>query len=304
MSCDRARNMAEEAPERRLGEYILGRTLGKGARAKVKQAVDGRTGKKVALKVLKKADAGMSEARTEVSVMKEYMAKAEDTSCLLNLHEVLESSNHVYLVLELMPDGDLFDSIAKGPIPERVARPFLKQAVAGLAALHGVGIAHRDVKPENILIDVTRGVAKLSDFGFSKIHKNYSGSFVDLSQAAVGTTVYAAPEVLESHSRYNAFKADCYSIGVTMYTALTGTFPNKSGGAMNFKHGRGARLSAEVQDLILGLMELAPDMRLTAAEALTHPWFAADIDAEEAGSLPPSSSCEDVFTEADESLSA
>ncbi|KAJ9465115.1 CBL-interacting protein kinase 16 [Diplonema papillatum] len=153
------------------------------------------------------------------------------------------------------------------------------------------GVAHRDIKPENCLIS-SAGVLKVADFGLSRLHRG-RGDILDQSEMStdsVGTLSYAAPEVL--NGRYNAFRADLWSVGVVIFVACTGKFPFGSRGyteAMVQEDIKNARvnkmpshLTEEVRNLIMSLIVVDPEKRLTLAEMLKHPWLVPAVRPAEA----------------------
>ena len=157
---------------KKVGIYEMGETLGQGAFGLVKHAYNAETGEEVAIKILdkekiKQEDLGES-IKKEVTLMK--MIKHPN---IVRLIEVLASNSKIYLVLEVIKGGDLFDVIkdSKG-LSEEVTRKHFWQIIQGVEYCHLRGISHRDLKPENILID-EEGVIKISDFGLSSLRKQF-----------------------------------------------------------------------------------------------------------------------------------
>eukprot|EP01063_Lacrimia_lanifica_P023944 TRINITY_DN3183_c0_g4_i1.p1 TRINITY_DN3183_c0_g4~~TRINITY_DN3183_c0_g4_i1.p1 ORF type:complete len:274 (+),score=107.39 TRINITY_DN3183_c0_g4_i1:56-877(+) len=256
-----------------VGNYELGVTLGCGGSSKVKAAVHSETGTHAAIKIQRKNADGTHEAQHELDVLAHIKTYAKDRSRIVDAFEVLESTRYMYIVLERVFGGDLFDTVVKKPLTEETARWVFSDVVSAMLELMKCGVAHRDVKPENILVDFTRKVAKLSDFGLSKVHPQWGDDVVCLSQARVGTEAYAAPEVLGG-KRYNAYVSDCWSLGVTMFCAVTGRFPPKDG--PDFAATTRTQLSPALADLILQLMQLEPEDRIPLKEILAHRWFEAE----------------------------
>jgi serine/threonine protein kinase len=150
---------------------------------------------------------------------------------VVQLLELIATEAHVWLVSELCAGGELFDYLLeRGRLPEREARALVGQLALAVAHLHARGIVHRDLKLENVLLDA-QCRAKLSDFGFAREFER--GALLDTS---CGTTGYAAPEVLAQH-RYSGPEVDVWSLGVILYTLLTGTLPfdDEDEGAMRQK---------------------------------------------------------------------
>ncbi|CAD6267107.1 unnamed protein product [Miscanthus lutarioriparius] len=139
---------------------------------------------------------------------------------VLRLHEVLATRARIYLVMELAPGGDLLSRLAALPrrrLPEHTARRIFVQLVAVLSYYHARGVAHRDIKPQNILLDGD-GNLKVSDFGLSALPEDVR------LHTACGTPAYAAPEVLRRKA-YDGAKADAWSCGVILFVLLAGHLP-------------------------------------------------------------------------------
>ena len=199
------------------------------------------------------------------------------TSCI-------DSSTKVYMVCDLMKGGDLWSALQeRGSYAEDDARAVMKQLLRSLVFLHDdVGITHRDVKLENILLpsELDPAKIKLSDFGLSAVG---TSAFPSMKQRC-GTPAYVAPEILERNPLYSN-KVDLWSSGVVLFMLLSG-YPPFWGSTMNkLLHSiRNARpefndpvwelISEEAQNLVQKLLTKNPEERLSAREALLHPWLA------------------------------
>ncbi|KAJ9471676.1 CBL-interacting protein kinase 17 [Diplonema papillatum] len=259
----------------RLGGYLLGATIGRGIGGKVKVAECCETGSLVAIKIQRKKGVDEAEARREAEVLRRLAQHSH--AHLVNLHEVMESAKYLYTVLEYVPGGDLFDAVEKGRICEGTDRWVFKGIVDGLVALHASLVAHRDLKPENILCDLDRRIVKISDFGLSKLHVAEG----ELSTECVGTPKYAAPEIMSpSVEEYDAYRADIWSFGVTLYVALTRSFlPAEK---LHFPDD----LSHDACDLLTDILQPLPFRRPTLQQILSHDWFAGvSVNGDSGGSL-------------------
>eukprot|EP01061_Rhynchopus_euleeides_P044848 TRINITY_DN7900_c0_g1_i1.p2 TRINITY_DN7900_c0_g1~~TRINITY_DN7900_c0_g1_i1.p2 ORF type:complete len:294 (+),score=140.46 TRINITY_DN7900_c0_g1_i1:323-1204(+) len=284
--------MTDAAKQVKVGSYVLGSTLGTGACSKVKTAVHEVTGEEVAIKIVKKVPQGELDARTEIrvmSILQERAAKSTapntppavmlgaskaDASPLIRLVEVMESKKFIYVVMEKVVAGDLFGHcVDYGLMGEGDSKFVFRRLLQGLAELHDSGVAHRDIKPENILVDFQENVVKLSDFGLARVHsvQEVDGDTETISCQAVGTKNYAAPEILSDLPGYNAYKADMYSLGVTMHVAMLGSFPPEEG----FVHSteRHETLSEVASSLLSQLLHKDPRKRPTPQDALFHTFF-------------------------------
>eukprot|EP01059_Diplonema_ambulator_P010639 TRINITY_DN20656_c0_g1_i1.p1 TRINITY_DN20656_c0_g1~~TRINITY_DN20656_c0_g1_i1.p1 ORF type:complete len:382 (+),score=55.37 TRINITY_DN20656_c0_g1_i1:168-1313(+) len=269
----------------KVGQYELGKTIGRGAFSKVKIANHLETGQEFVVKIIDKLGGGTKSVRdvkTEVKLEISIMKRLTHTN-IVRMYEVMESSKHYYIVLESVRGGDLCDHImTEGKLTEKVAAGYFRDLCEGLRACHEAGVAHRDIKPENCLISKS-GILKVADFGLSRFHKGRCDTLEqsDFATDSVGTLSYAAPEVLDGP--YNAFKADLWSCGVVIFVMLTGKFPFGSKGytdaqiQQDIKAGRINRfpttVSSEAKDLIIRLIVVDPNARLNLQGALTHPWL-------------------------------
>ncbi len=124
----------------------------------------------------------------------------------------------MYIVMELCPNGELFDLLFQtGAFDEKLARNFFQQAIAGLEACHNAGMCHRDMKPENLLFDADFGL-KIADFGFSIVLSGRDGS--GMLHTHLGTENYMAPEI---HARkpYNGVSVDLFALGIILFIMLS-----------------------------------------------------------------------------------
>ena len=212
------------AAKKQVGKYEIGRTLGEGTFGKVKHAVHVSSRVEVAIKVLDKEriqkQSMGSQIKKEISIMKQLSHEN-----VVKLKEVLASRTKIFIVLELVTGGELFDLIVqRGRLDEAASRIYFRQLVSGVAYCHSQGVAHRDLKPENLLLD-SEGTLKISDFGLSALYDGEEGSTrSQMLHTTCGTPNYVAPEVLQNEG-YVGRIADCWSIGVILYVLLAGFLP-------------------------------------------------------------------------------
>ncbi|PKI32492.1 hypothetical protein CRG98_047116 [Punica granatum] len=205
----------------RVGKYELGRTLGEGTFAKVKLARNAETGESVAIKILEKdkilKHKMIAQIKREISTMK--LIRHPN---VIRMYEVMASKTKIYIVLELVTGGELFDKIAsKGRLKEDEARKYFQQLINAVDYCHSRGAFHRDLKPENLLLDAN-GVLKVSDFGLSALAQQVRED--GLLHTTCGTPNYVAPEVINDKG-YDGAKADLWSCGVILFVLMAGYLP-------------------------------------------------------------------------------
>ncbi|XP_070996785.1 calcium/calmodulin-dependent protein kinase type 1D-like [Oncorhynchus clarkii lewisi] len=260
--------------------FELKEILGTGAFSEVVLAQERSTGKMFAVKCIpKKALKGKeSSIENEINVLRKI--KHEN---IVALEDIYESSNHLYLIMQLVSGGELFDRIVeKGFYTEKDASTLIRQVLDAVDYLHKLGIVHRDLKPENLLYFNPQDESKImiSDFGLSKMEG--SG---DVMSTACGTPGYVAPEVLAQKPYSKA--VDCWSIGVIAYILLCGypPFYDENDSKLfeqilkadyEFDAPYWDDISDSAKDFIGSLMEKDPAKRFTCDQALRHPWIAGD----------------------------
>ncbi|XAR51707.1 Non-specific serine/threonine protein kinase [Bertholletia excelsa] len=261
----------------RLRNYKLGKTLGIGSFGKVKIAEHALTGHKVAIKILNRRKIKNMEmeekVRREIKILRLFMHPH-----IIRLYEVIETPSDIFVVMEYVKSGELFDYIVeKGKLQEEEARIFFQQIISGVEYCHRNMVVHRDLKPENLLLDSKCNV-KIADFGLSNIMRD--GHFLKTS---CGSPNYAAPEVI-SGKLYAGPEVDVWSCGVILYALLCGTLPFDDENIPNlFKKIKGgiytlpSHLSAGARDLIPRMLVVDPMKRMTIPEIRQHPWFQAHL---------------------------
>ncbi|XP_016332188.1 calcium/calmodulin-dependent protein kinase type 1-like [Sinocyclocheilus anshuiensis] len=260
--------------------YDFKEVLGTGAFSEVFLAEEKQTQRLVAIKCIpKKALEGKENSiENEIAVL--HRIKHEN---IVSLEDIFESQSHLYLVMQLVSGGELFDRIVeKGFYTERDASKLIRQILDAVKYLHDMGIVHRDLKPENLLYYSMEEDSNImiSDFGLSKIED--SGSVMS---TACGTPGYVAPEVLAQKPYSKA--VDCWSIGVISYILLCGYPPfYDENDAKLFEQILKAEyefdspywddISDSAKDFISHLMEKEPSLRYMCEQALQHPWISGD----------------------------
>ncbi|AKF06360.1 serine/threonine-protein kinase [Sandaracinus amylolyticus] len=210
-------------PGTRIGKYVIEARLGEGGNGTVYAARDGVLGRHVAFKVLHPHL--VSDAQIAARFRQEAQAMAQlNHPNVVIVHDFVGEANRWAIVMELAVNGETLGSLIKraGRLdPARAAR-LCTQVAAGLGHAHARGIVHRDVKPANVLVlrDGGSEVAKITDFGIARVA---NGERRTQAQLTLGTLWYIAPEQAQNSS-VDA-RADVYSLGATLYEALTGSVP-------------------------------------------------------------------------------
>eukprot|EP01113_Clastostelium_recurvatum_P019686 TRINITY_DN2323_c1_g2_i2.p1 TRINITY_DN2323_c1_g2~~TRINITY_DN2323_c1_g2_i2.p1 ORF type:complete len:544 (+),score=139.32 TRINITY_DN2323_c1_g2_i2:49-1632(+) len=272
------REELEGGPQR---TYDLRDVLGTGNFATVRLAVHRDTGERFAMKIVDKKKLMIGSQRPEALMDEVNVLSRLKHPNITSIKDIFQTESTMYLVLELVTGGELFDRIVKeGRFSEDRCRFFLVQMLSAVQYLHTIGIAHRDLKPENILLaDNTSDHIKISDFGLSRILDE--GSFM---KTMCGTPQYVAPEVLTHAEKGGYGKAvDLWSIGVIMYILLCGFAPfEETGdtplldkvqqGKYRFPSPQWDTISNDAKDLIKHLLVVDPTVRYTVDQACEHPW--------------------------------
>lgn len=258
--------------------YKIKNILGTGSFGTVKECTDKRTGVSYALKIINKVAIQGKEQMltTELNVLKKVKHPH-----IVTLHDLFETNKAVYIVTDLAGGGELFNELLqKGSYTEKDAANLVQQILKGVEYLHDHDIVHRDLKPENLLFsDKTENPnLMITDFGLSKILRHHN----DILMTACGTPGYVAPEVLRrtGHGK----PVDIWSVGVIMYTLLGGytpfwgedqasLFDSILSGVYDFEEDYWSNISSYAKDLIDRMLTYDANQRISASEALQHPWF-------------------------------
>lgn len=278
--------------------YRLGEVLGNGAFSSVRLAVDRKTGEKWACKILRLPPPGsapdsgestLDEIVNEVRVLQAFGRHP----ALTYLKEYFLEHDKVYMILELVPGGELLSALVeRGSLPEEDARAILGTVLEGVAHLHRCGVAHRDLKLENLLLNDPSDITsvKITDFGLSRRMRQDRGM-----QTVCGTPMYVSPEALnliDGHDRRAGYGPECdlWACGIILFILLGGyppftetpkdvdagcvkLFRQIQRGEYSFQDPAWELVSEEAKDLVKRFLVVDPTKRITAHDALKHPWF-------------------------------
>ena len=269
-----------------LGKYQLTRFLGRGSFAKVYQGRSLVDGAAVAVKIIDKSKT--VDAAMEPRIVREIdaMRRLHHHPNILKIHEVLATKTKIHLVVELAAGGELFAKISRrGKLPESTARRYFQQLVSALRFCHRNGVAHRDLKPQNLLLDGD-GNLKVSDFGLSALPEQLKNG---LLHTACGTPAYTAPEILRQSGGYDGSKADAWSCGLILYVFLAGHLPFEDTNipAMCKKISRRDYkfpewISKPARFVIHKLLDPNPETRISLEALFGNAWFKKSLKPETA----------------------
>ncbi|XP_048132679.1 CBL-interacting serine/threonine-protein kinase 9 isoform X2 [Rhodamnia argentea] len=262
------------ATRTRVGRYELGKTIGEGSFAKVKFAKHLDSGDSFAIKIIDRHHVlrhkMVEQIKREIATMK--LIKHPN---VIKIFEVMASKTKIYIVLEFVDGGELFDKIARhGRLREDEARRYFQQLIDAVDYCHSRGVYHRDLKPENLLLD-TYGVLKVSDFGLSTFSKKEDG----LLHTACGTPNYVAPEVLTNNG-YDGTSSDIWSCGVILFVLMAGYLPFDEANVIalyrkicNADFACPSWFSSGAKNLIKCILNPSPLTRITIPEIREDEWF-------------------------------
>lgn len=260
-------------------------SLGEGGFATVFEALHIGTGDKRAVKKISfRRQSELDACDSELKILIQL-----DHPNIMKFYEVFQEPNLIYLVTELCLGGTFIQFFESSMWDAEEARILFKDVVSAVHYCHKQNVLHRDIKPENCLISEPEGCpqAKVIDFGVSKVMQSAKKS-KDTENEVTGTPFFRAPEVLDSTGVYGP-KADMFSVGVMIFLCMTGTHPLHGSSFMGPAIGAVEQpdmyddidegplddedIAKDPRDLIMKLLEKDKNKRLSAHEALQHPWL-------------------------------
>uniref|UniRef100_A0A3P9A3B6 Protein kinase domain-containing protein n=1 Tax=Esox lucius TaxID=8010 RepID=A0A3P9A3B6_ESOLU len=238
----------------------------------VKLGIHCVTCQKVAIKIVnreKLSESVLMKVEREIAIL-----KLIEHPHVLKLHDVYENKKYLYLVLEHVSGGELFDYLVKkGRLTPKEARKFFRQIISALDFCHSHSICHRDLKPENLLLDEKNNI-RIADFGMASLQVGDS-----LLETSCGSPHYACPEVIRGE-KYDGRKADVWSCGVILFALLVGALPFDDDNLRNLleKVKLGVFhmphfIPPDCQNLLRGMIEVDATKRLTLEQIQKHNWY-------------------------------
>ncbi|XP_032766743.1 serine/threonine-protein kinase DCLK3 [Rattus rattus] len=258
--------------------YDIGRVIGDGNFAIVKECKHRETRQAYAMKIIDKSQLKGKEDIVDSEIL---IIQSLSHPNIVKLHEVYETEAEIYLIMEYVQGGDLFDAIIESvKFPEPDAAVMITDLCKALVHMHDKKIVHRDLKPENLLVQRNEDKSttlKLADFGLAK-------HVVRPIFTVCGTPTYVAPEIL-SEKGYG-LEVDMWAAGVILYVLLCGFPPFRSPerdqdelfniiqlGQFEFLSPYWDNISDAAKDLVRNLLVVDPKKRYTAHQVLQHPWI-------------------------------
>lgn len=265
-----------------VGKYIIKKRIGEGTFAEVRLAVHADTGEKYAVKIFDRACS--PNPNYEESIEREVrIMKSLDHLNIVSLKTILFRPSKVYMFMEYVPGGDLYDEIvSKKRFTESLSLSYFKQIVNAVEYFHSRGVVHSDLKPENLLTD-GKGNIKVADFGLSSVREmaDSESESRHILKTQCGTPKYMAPEIIVGPAEgYDGEKADAWSCGVILFLLLAGYLPFQGeddrtvcqsilSSRVDFPH----YFSPLVRDLLSMLLCKDPEKRASLTQIRKHPWL-------------------------------
>lgn len=261
--------------------------LGEGTFGSVYFGKDRRSGQPVAIKKIRKAFTDNATFQREMDALL-YLRSQGGHPNICGLRENFVDSRGYFLVLDLIQGGELFDHLVKqGPYSEADAARLIREVASALAFMHGIGIVHADLKPENLMLSSdqsSEAVIRVVDFGSSNVNQYEADR-----KPTANTPAYTPPEIIDGTQTRMESSFDMWSLGVILYIMLTGIHPfDLYGNATDReiqksirsgkrppleKSALTAHLSDDALRLLSQLLQWDPRKRLSAHDVLRHPWL-------------------------------
>lgn len=267
-----------------IDDYVLGDVIGTGSYAQVRECIDRRSLERFAIKIVdtaylkRKAPLSLVNQQQEIRLLKRL--KHEN---IISMRECIMKDTKLYIVLDFCTYV-LHDLLAHQPdkrLNADLARDLFTQLMHGMRYLHSLGIVHRDIKPQNLLI-TNCGKLKIIDFGVSHLLSMWQRD--DICSNYEGSPLFQAPEVVTGQPKYAGYKVDVWSAGVTLYLMLFGRHPFEDDALLGLYD----KILAEhwsipagicmpnlriLIDLLALMLDKCAERRASVERVMTHPWL-------------------------------
>ena len=268
-------------PNTDLSFYKYGRIIGRGAFGKVNIGLNILTGRIVAIKSFNKKNIVNESSKKKILYETNLMRGLFHPS-VTKILETFESENYMLIIMEYISGGNLQNFVKKRrKLCEKTAKILFRQIIQGIKYIHSRGIVHRDIKLENILLDLNN-IIKICDFGVGKLIKPNT-----ILKDQCGTPVYMAPEIIKGEG-YRGFPVDIWSAGVALYIMLSGNLPFNKDKEHNLEYSILHKnikeipdVSDEANNLLKNILEKDPNKRFTENQILEHSWMNTNLNDEE-----------------------
>ncbi|CAO1631031.1 unnamed protein product [Sympodiomycopsis kandeliae] len=269
-----------------IGPWKLGKLIGQGASGRVRLAQHSQSKQIAAVKIVPRqllASSRMSlgelnqkQDKLTLGIEREIVImKLIEHPNLLGLWDVYETTKELYLIMEYVAGGELFDHlVARGRLRSTEARAYFRQIIFGVDHCHRFNICHRDLKPENLLLDESKRIVKVADFGMAALQP-----IERMLETSCGSPHYASPEIVSGKS-YNGSASDIWSCGIILFALLCGRLPFDDPNITKLlakvragKFHMPEELEPAAQDLISKMLVSDPEQRIKMSDIMRHPWF-------------------------------
>ncbi|TPX38274.1 hypothetical protein SmJEL517_g00287 [Synchytrium microbalum] len=276
-----------DSSPRRVGDYILKRTIGQGTFGKVKLGEHCVTKEMVAIKTIDKASVKTQKQKNSVQREVRLMKLLYHPHIVQTL-DIIETEEQIFIVMEYLAGGELFEYIVQQRmVKEKEARQFFRQILSAVSYCHQNSVIHRDLKPENLLLDAHKNI-RIIDFGFGNtFHRD---RFLD---TYCGSPFYAAPEMIKG-VRYVGPEVDVWSLGVILYALLSGRLPFDAQTMSDlYDHiSKGeyqipSHFTSDMTHLISRMLTVDPKKRATLKEVMEHRWVNIGFSSYVNNHVPP-----------------
>jgi serine/threonine protein kinase len=267
-----------------VDHYVIGEVIGHGSYAEVRECVDTKTLERFAMKIINKeyltrqAPRALDNQLQEIRFLRHF-----NHANIISMKECLSKGNNVYIILEYCSFNldELLKDQKDGKFHVSIGRRFFHQLCVAVNYLHSLGIVHRDIKPQNLLLS-NCGNLKLIDFGVSHMLSMWDRN--DRCANYEGSPLFQAPEIVAAEREYSGFKADVWACGVTLFLMLYGQYPFMDDSLLGLydkilaqelvvPEQPATTSSSALTDLLVWMLEKASSKRAHIEQVLQHPWM-------------------------------